>query len=199
MRSSAVAPLGDARLLSGGRTIGGEPARLPGIDAPTLCCAGYASGAWYTGPDHDVLRGRPRCSGPATAECGGGLERRDAGCDWCWGWMGVMPKARRTWCAMCCCCCCCGSRADVGDARAQCSGEGARELAALMGCWVGTGWARLAGLLPLLLGPLDSWGVGSWEDEAPPNGWAEKYCPSLRRWTWPCCLLARPRPKPRCR
>ena len=61
-------PAGDARLLSGGRTIGGEPARLPGIDAPTLCCAGYASGAWYTGPDHDVLRGSPRCSGPATAE-----------------------------------------------------------------------------------------------------------------------------------
>ena len=109
MRSSAAPPLpppGDARLLSGVRTIGGEPARLPGIDAPTLCCAGYASGAWYTGPDHDVLRGSSRRSEPPllppTAECGGGLERRDAGCYWCCGWMGVMPKARRTWCAMCC-------------------------------------------------------------------------------------------------
>ena len=80
MRSSAAPPLpppGDARLLSGVRTIGGKPARLPGIDAPTLCCAGYASGAWYTGPDHDVLRGSSRRSEPPllppTAECGGGL------------------------------------------------------------------------------------------------------------------------------
>lgn len=138
----------------------GRPDGLDGLD-------GSFSGGSLIGGEH------ARLTGTLSALAGAGMLGKSGGggisaCVGCaspvvWraarGWIGVIPNATRTecarwwWCGWLCVCD--GERA---------GGDGARELHALpveLGPCDASEYGWLRGLLPLLLGPLESCGVGT--------------------------------------